>query len=375
MSIQRTETAIKKATKNKKHSSQKGGFKMNENRVNELVATMKSFSKKEYQKSELLTEMFALQQEIVGLTFNGDHASTADLKIWDVERHLDQLNQDCGNVADEELQKFKEGSKTLCNLIKAEISGNRGEAKAFRTLQFIHSKNTVLKNVELNDGDLRTELDAVVITPGAITIIEVKNTAKNIFIDENGDYFRTGEFLKWDCNIAEKMTLKEELLRKALSADGIEDIRIRSIVVFTDNRIEVQNKYSRLRTCFVSQLAYIIDGFKNEKPYKDEEMEMIESTIRAAESKESYPFDFDVAQYKHDFATVMAILEEASAKEEEAEYEEETVTVETKSTVWDGLKSFFTSKYAGYAGSAAAAAAITLVSTVAVSAIRKGGLR
>ena len=348
---------------------------MNENRVNELVATMKSFSKKEYQKSELLTEMFALQQEIVGLTFNGDHASTADLKIWDVERHLDQLNQDCGNVADEELQKFKEGSKTLCNLIKAEISGNRGEAKAFRTLQFIHSRNTVLKNVELNDGDLRTELDAVVITPGAITIIEVKNTAKNIFIDENGDYFRTGEFLKWDCNIAEKMTLKEELLRKALSADGIEDIRIRSIVVFTDNRIEVQNKYSRLRTCFVSQLAYIIDGFKNEKPYKDEEMEMIESTIRAAESKESYPFDFDVAQYKHDFATVMAILEEASAKEEEAEYEEETVTVETKSTVWDGLKSFFTSKYAGYAGSAAAAAAITLVSTVAVSAIRKGGLR
>ncbi|MBQ6416842.1 MAG: hypothetical protein IJJ65_11405, partial [Butyrivibrio sp.] len=46
-------------------------------------------------------------------------------------------------------------------------------------------------------------------TPGAVTIIEVKNTAKNIFLDENGDYFRTGEYLRWDCNIAEKMTLKE----------------------------------------------------------------------------------------------------------------------------------------------------------------------
>ena len=74
---------------------------MKTNRVNEMQATMKSFSKDKYQKNELLTEMFALQQEIVGLTFNGDHASTADLKIWDVERHLEQLNQDCGNVADE----------------------------------------------------------------------------------------------------------------------------------------------------------------------------------------------------------------------------------------------------------------------------------
>lgn len=348
----------------------------NMNRVNELVSTMKSFEKEKYQKSELLTEMFALQQEIVGLTFNGDHASIADLKIWDVERHLEQLNQDCGNVADEELQRFKNGSKTLCNLIKAEISGNRGETKAFRTLQFIHSKNIILKNVELSDGNLRTELDAVVITPSTITIIEVKNTAKNIFIDENGNYYRTGEFLKWDCNIAEKMAVKEELLRRALAADGMEHIQIRSIVVFTDNRIEVQNKYSSIRTCFVSQLAYIIDGFKSDRILSDEEMEQVEGLVRTAESKESYPFEFDVNQYKLDFATVMAVLEEASAKEEEAIYEEEAMAKEeTKNTVWDGFKRFITSKYAGYAGSAAAAAAVTLISTVAVSAIRKGGLR
>lgn len=363
----------KTANKFINYNNKQGGSSMNMNRVKELVATMESFGKEKYKKSELLNEMFALQKEIVGLTFNGDHASTADLKIWDVERHLDQLNQDCGNVADEELQRFKDGSKILCNLIKAEISGNRGEAKAFRTLQYIHSKNTILKNVELSDGDFRTELDAVVITPGAVTIIEVKNTAKNIFIDENGDYFRTGEFLKWDCNIAEKMTLKEELLRKVLAADGMDGIRIRSIVVFTENRIEVHSKYSKVRTCFVSQLAYIIDGFKSDKPITDEEMEQIESAIRTAESNETYPFDFDVARYKLDFATVMAILEEASAKEE-AEYEEKVVA-EHKNGARDALKKFFTSKYAGYAGSAVAAAAITFVSMAAVSAVRKGGFR
>lgn len=372
MSIERTETAVQMTIKLVNLNRQKGGLKMNMNRVNELVASMESFGKEKYQKSELLTEMFALQQEIVGLTFNGDHASTADLKIWDVERHLDQLNQNCGNVADEALQRFKDESKMFCNLIKAAISGNRGEAKAFRTLQYIHSKNTILKNVELSDGDLRTELDAVVITPGTVTIIEVKNTAKNIFIDENGDYFRTGEFLKWDCNIAEKMTLKEELLRKVLVSGGMDHVQIRSIVVFTDNRIEVQNKYSRMRTCFVSQLAYIIDGFKSDRHLTDEEMEQIEGLIRTAESKESYLFNFDVPHYKLDFATVMAILEEASAKEE-VDYEE--VVIEPKTRLWNDWKKFFTSKYVGYAGCAAAATAVTLVLTVAVNAIRKGGLR
>lgn len=345
---------------------------MKTNRVNEIVATMKAFSKDKYQKNELLTEMFALQQGIVGLTFNGEHASTADLKIWDVERHLEQLNQDCGNVADDELQRFEDGSKTFCNLIKAEISGKRGEAKAFSALQHIRSKNIILKNVELSDGNHRTELDAIVITPGVVTIVEVKNTAKNIFIDENGDYYRTGEYLRWDCNIAEKMTFKEEALKKVLADNEIEDIQIKSIVVFTDNRIEVQNKYCGIRTYFVSQLAYIIDGFKRSTSMREEELEHIGGFIKEAECKEAYPLDFDVVQYKMDFATLMAILEETSAKAEEPEYKQEVVI--EKRNIWTILGNVFTSRFVGYAGSATVAAVATFISAVAISAIREGGI-
>ena len=345
---------------------------MEMNRVNELMASMKSFGKEAYHKSELLDEMFALQRELVALTFNEDHAATADLKIWDVERHLEQLNQDCGNVADEELRRFEEGCKVLCNLIKAEISGNRGEYKAFRTLEYLKSNHIILKNIELRDGDLRTELDAVVITPYGITIVEVKNTAKNIFIDENGSYYRTGEFLKWDCNIAQKMDLKEELLRKALAAEGIEDVEINKVVVFTDNRIEVQNKYAKIRTCFVSQLAYIIDGFKSQNNMSQEDMERIEELIRKAEHKEAYPFGFDVKQFKTDFATLMAVLEEASAKTEEEPVIEEVVTEETKTVSFkDVLKDIFESRFVKYAGSAAAGFAVSLVTTAVISYIRK----
>lgn len=285
---------------------------MRTERVNELKASMKSFGKEKYQKAELLDEMFALQQEIVSLTFNQDHAALAELRIWDVEKHLEQMNEELGNVADEELQRFIEGSKILCNLIKAEISGNRGEAKAFRTLEYIKSRNYVLKNVELSDGDFRTELDAVVITPSAITIVEVKNTAKDIFIDEAGNYFRTGEFLRLDCNIGEKMQIKEELLRKALSTTGYGDVEINSVVVFTNNRIEVQNKFEGLRTCFSSQLSYKVEGNRSRVIFSDEDMDAIKACIEEAENKEAYPFEFDVEQYKTDYATLMAKLEEAS---------------------------------------------------------------
>lgn len=337
-------------------------------RIDELMEMMQSFSKPKYQKSELLDEMLALQKEIVELTFNGKHASTADLKLWDVEKHLEQLNQSCGNVAEEELQNFKKESKTFCNIIKAEISGVRGETKAFRTLQNIRTRNIVLKNVELGEGDQHTELDAVVIMPEAIAIIEVKNTAKNIFIDENGDYYRTGEFLRWDCNIAEKMRIKEDLLRKTLDDIGIRNIPIQSIVVFTDNRIEVHNKFPSIRTCFVSQLTYILDSFKGNRVLTENEMINIETAIRDAECIEAYSFKFDVEQFKRDFATLMAILEEESAKEN-ASLKEETES--TEGTEKKHAK-IFKSEYVGYVGSAVAAAAITFISTMVFDAIKGG---
>lgn len=355
---------------------------MKTKRIEELMTAMKSFGKENYHKSELLNEMFALQQEIVELTFCSDHAATAELKIWDVERHLEQLNENCGNIADEELAKFKEGCKVLCNLIKAEISGNRGEYKAFKTLEYLKTQNRILKNVELSDGNVRTELDAVVITPKCITIVEVKNTSKNIFIDEEGNYYRTGEFLKWDSNIAEKMSVKEGLLRKVLESAGYGHVQIRSIVVFTNNRIEVQNKYREIRTSFVSQLTYIIDGYRFEDSMTVDEMDNLEAIVKAAECKEVYPFEFDVNQYKADFAHLMATLEFANVEEPEDELITENIKTVKNQIVHEDkkmgfgavIKAVFASKQFKYVGSTAAAIVVTVTSgIIAANTIGKGG--
>ena len=297
---------------------------MNNQRVEEIVSIMNSFGKDRYHKSELLTEMLKLQEEVVKITFNEDHASIAGLKIWDVENHLTELNVQKGHIADAELERFKSGCKELCNLIKAEISGRRGEARVYRTLELVTEPCIIMKNVELGDADMRTEIDALVITSAGLIILEVKNTSKDVFIDDRGDMFRTGEFLKWDCNIAEKMAIKETLLRKALMKAGKEIPTSCKLVVFNDNCIQVHNKFKAIETCFASQLSYIIDDFCKENvcSVPAQAMDDIKEAVNKASAREEYPFDFDVDRFKRDFAVVMSKLEsETSDDSDNAEDE------------------------------------------------------
>ena len=57
---------------------------MRTERVNELKANMKSFGKDAYQKSELLDEMFALQQEIVSRITSYNVCYTKLLRIAEI---------------------------------------------------------------------------------------------------------------------------------------------------------------------------------------------------------------------------------------------------------------------------------------------------
>ncbi len=372
-------TAIYNELTNKRKAPIKEVRIMKTNRVEEIISNMTSFGKDRYHRSELLSEMFKLQEDTVRLTFNEEHASTADLKIWDVERHLTDLNEQNNHIADVELEKFKGECRTLCNLIKAEISGQRGENRAFRSLEFLNAPSLIVKNVELSDGDLRTEIDALVINPNGLVIVEVKNTSKDIFIDERGDYFRTGEFLKWDCNIADKMAVKETLLKKALAAVGIDVPSIHKIVVFTDNRIQVQNKCNMIETCFVSQLSYKIDDLRNECNCSIQLMNDIKEAVEQASSKEEYPFEFDVKGFKHDFAVVMSILESASS---DADIEEETEIIEfhipenkEETVVKDNKVEMFETRKPRRFGNVAAIALVALAAGItAFNTIGKGGI-
>ena len=306
---------------------------MNNTRVEEIVRGMNSFNRGAYYKSEMLNEMFNLQNEIVSLTFNEEQGSLSNLKIYDVEHNFEKLNQELGNVADVELRNFKKGAITLSRLISAEISGNRGEQKAFSTLRNLRTVNRVLTNVELSNRYYRTELDAVVITPSGLTILEVKNTSRNIYIDENGDYYLNGDYMNKDCNIAQKNDIKEKMLREVLMNNGITNVDIRTVVVFTNDHIEVHNRCPQVNTTFVNMLCHTVEQFRSNKRLALENIKNLESIVDGARCREAYPADFDVKQFKEDFAILKVKIEEAvSLKSKVA-----NASNDNKTSIFNGL--------------------------------------
>ena len=291
---------------------------MNTNRTNEIINSFTSFRKDVYYKSEELPELFKLQDETVKLTFGADQAEIEKLKIWDVERYFEKKNKELNGAVTAELEMFEEDCKDLCNMIKGIISGSKGEAKAFRSLEKLRGANRIIKNLEITTDDVRTELDAVVVTEEGIYIVEVKNTARNVFIDDDGNYYRTGEYLRWDSNIGAKMTARENLVKQMLIGSGYEDVPVHGIVVFTDNRIEVRNRCRGLTTCFISQLPYMLSGDRSVCVLKESDIEIIEQAIETMRCKEAYPIKYDAVQFKLHFAELMQAIEQAESYEKQS---------------------------------------------------------
>lgn len=284
-----------------------------EERAKEIVDGMTSCTKEVYFKQDVLPELLALQTEIISVAFPGANERYTDLTINDVENCFYEESRGFGNIATREFRRFESGCKELVNCIKSEISGKRGETETIEILERLECKKHILQNVELVLDDQRTEIDAIVITEKGVFIIETKNSKRDIFVDENGDYYKTGEYLYLDQNIVEKLDKKEQILRLTLENNGIKNPKIKKIVVFPNNRITVRNTHRNLTTCFLNMLPSFIED-KQQAIYDENDMEMISKVIENARTEEAYPLGLDVEQFKWDFAHTKAVLEFVMSK-------------------------------------------------------------
>lgn len=291
-----------------------------QNRANEILSQITAFSEESYTKAEYLPELMKLQEEIVNLTFNGEHAEEAKLRLWDVGKHLEMLNAECGGKADKELSDFIQTSKKIGNEISAEISGNKGERIVFSALNNLNCYNAVLHNVEFEFDGKRTEIDAIVFTHRAVFIIEIKNSKKNIFIDEDGGFYRTGHSMHYDGNIADKMSDREAMLRKALDKVGLGYLKIFNIVTFTNHRLDIENKYHRIKVCGSNYLPVFIDKFQSDNWYSDENIGTMVTAVENSRCKEPFQMPVNMDDFKLNFATLMATLE-CSKEEKTADAE------------------------------------------------------
>lgn len=282
-----------------------------EQQIKNLVGRMQSFSKMSYRHDELFSEEVALQAEMAQVIFREEAEGK---RIWDVYNRLVELNANYKGVASDSLERFKNGCSFLNNEICGAISGRKGEQKALKSLQTLKCKHRILHNVELEFDGHRTELDAVVFTKKAVFIVEVKNTKRNVLIDENGNmqrYCKSEGGYKFDSYLGLKMRDKEYVLRKALECSDYKDAPIVSLVVFTDSTIKVVNEYPYITTCSLSSLPNLIEKNANRNQYSSDEINNMLEAVKNAQTAQMYVTPCEIEDMKESFWETLLILKQA----------------------------------------------------------------
>lgn len=290
---------------------------MNEQkRINQIVESMTSFQEQSYSKKERLEELFNLQSEVVKITFpKKDNLFTDNLRLWDALNYLKSENANSGCKANAEIKAFERDCSEIGWRIAAEIAGNKGEEKVYRRLQYKECPGVILRNLELSQEDQHTELDTVVITDNAVFIIEVKNTKLDVFIDEVGDQYKVSNHKRFDSKLGTKMIFRKQLVQQITNAVGLTDIEIINLVCFTNSCVKIDNRCDELKTCTLSDLPYLIMKHKPQHSISASDQKFIAEALTKASNQERYPMDYNIEEFKTNFARAIVAVEIAKKRQ------------------------------------------------------------
>ncbi len=268
-----------------------------------LLSSLKGLSNDVYSREELLPQMDQLEKEMAMMVFeDGLDIPSEYVHMSYIMKHLHIMNNAAGNVADDELKKLSRLSNVFSNHVRAQQSGMTGENKVEQYLGYMKSNHVVLRNLQLSDGMHNTEIDFLVLKQGVATIVEVKNSRRDVYIDSNGDMYKTGRYENFDSHLGAKMDFRAEIIKQLLKDAGYENMRIEKVVVFTNNRIQVQKDYRGFRVCFLSRLPHLIDDFYGTGVIQfTKHLQQMADYIQSKDLNEYYPFEMDVQEFKEAF--------------------------------------------------------------------------
>lgn len=170
--------------------------------------------------------------------------------------------------------------------------------------------NLTMSNIELEEEDIHTECDKIVVTDKAIFLIEVKNAKQNMLVTEEGNYVtEAGAIVE---NLGEKINTKEYLLRMALkewSLENNKEIRVVPLVVSANSLYTLSDSYKYFTSCYCSTLPHLIDDYEKESIYSQTDMYVIKHEIKKKGVVKEYECNFDFNKFRYDFADLLALVE------------------------------------------------------------------
>lgn len=314
------------------------------------IGTMASAS---YTNQEIVDHLKDLQYAIAHEVCGDDEDSRvrADAIVRVVEERVNALglqDSECYAV-------FKQDMQDIGREIALTISGMKGEAKGFRALKALEYDcgTYVLHNVCLDDGEGRTEIDALVVSPYGVFVIEMKNCRKTMTITEDG-YFQKLDNPDYQYPLGERMCCKEALVREAIG-EGC-DVPVRSMLLLV-NDSDVIDEFGKVQMANRNTVVYKIRSYAKESEHLDQEkVNELVARIEASHEEAKYPCSLDCERIVDNLAALADEIEAAEQAKAKAAAQA-AKRGNTKRSPWASVAAGIAASIAGCAIALAAPAA------------------
>ncbi len=264
-----------------------------------------------YTNQEIVDSLKELQSALAKGVFEKTHAE--NLRDRDIVVHFEALAKEYGLDSTETFIRFKSNMSELGYTIGSLIKGMSGERHAQRALKLLSFDKGVkiLYNVQLEDGDVEAEYDAIVIAPYGLFVVEVKNWNSSVVITSDGLLERNDDSgIVYD--LIGRMSIKQALLREYIGEDFPENYQ--NILVFANEKVKVEDQYRKMPVVCGGGVSYKIREYSScSKPLTDKQISGIEQAIMAYHKVQKSTSPVNCEEIIEDYAVLMASIEAASA--------------------------------------------------------------
>ena len=266
-----------------------------------------------YTNQEIIDQLKELQVAIAQVVCDGEGDSIvrADTIVHAVEDRVNGL----GLQNTDSFLSFKQDMEMLGRKIALMISGIRGEKKGFRALKPLEfdCDTRVLRNVCLKNDEGESEIDAIVVAPYGVFVIEIKQRKKPVVITADGFYQKVDN-PDYQYPLGERMCCKEMLLREAMGTAL--DVPVYP-VLFLVSDSEVTDHFGRVMTVNCNTAVYSIRSYAGGSTcLSSNRISEIVDSIEASRFEAKYPCRLDCERLIENFANLMDQIETAEERKE-----------------------------------------------------------
>lgn len=277
-----------------------------------------------YTASEILEQLKTLERVLLRRVFKASYSD--NLRTYDLIGYLKSKLTEVGLGEQESCAALINDLEKLSKAISSLINGKRGEQMAAKSLGCLRDKCLLLSNIALQNGDSFEEYDQIVIAPGGVFIVEVKNLGHDSIIDEGG-ILRCGPYAY---NVGERMLEKRRALWDAIrfSTEGfMSENDIHGMLLFVNDKSTVRDFFRRVPVKRRGQIVYDLDrASENGLSLSREEMSRIKASVVTRMVEAKFPMPVDSAALIDE---LNAVLEQMRERTEATDKVKTQLTAET----------------------------------------------